>query len=200
MLPDAASLAVPIVLRERAPLGPCPALNPCPLLPSRTSVAGGLLDSALESRLGRLRCSLPPSPCPGSAPSRRANQPTKSTTQQPQPHPSNAPRRQLTWGARLRLRLQICPLPTFLTRSLASKHLAPVYATQLRVLGSREFSPPHDDACSYCRIQKRLGQILGPKPGKPGKQAHSKGPLSLPLPRSHSQFTPRQPWNSYCIL
>lgn len=66
----------------------------------------------------------------------------------------------------------------FLAHSSPSKHLAPVDATQLRVLGSRQFSPARDDACSCRCNQKRLGQILGPRPGK---QAHTARVLFLSL-------------------
>lgn len=77
---------------------------------------------------------------------------------------------------------------------LASKHLAPVYTTAASyeswgLVFSALLTTTLAHSC--CCNQKGLGQILGPKP-KPGKQAHSKGPLSLLLSllaRFRSQFT-----------
>lgn len=118
MLPDAASLAVPIVLREKGTSGPlpCPA-TPAPSCRLAHQWLEGCWTPRLKVDLGACVAPSHPPPCPGSAPSRRADQPTRPTAPQPQPqpHPSNTPRRQRTWGARLGPRLQIRPLPTFLS-------------------------------------------------------------------------------------
>lgn len=97
MLPDAASLAVPIVLREKGTSGPlpCPA-TPAPSCRLAHQWLEGCWTPRLKVDLGAC-VALSPLRVQALAPSRRVSQPTNRTATAP----SNAPRRQLTWEARL---------------------------------------------------------------------------------------------------
>lgn len=150
-------------------------------------MAGGLLDSALESGLGRLRCcSLTPSVSRLFAPSRRANQPT------------NAPRRQLILGKPAwdrDLDSRSCPLsqtqPEFPRYAPRPRSIwRPCTLRNYESWGPRQFSPARDDACSCRCNQKRLGQILGPKPGLASKRTRARVLFLSLSPVSHSQFQP----------
>lgn len=208
MLPDAASLAVPIVLREKGISGPlpCPA-TPAPSCRLAHQWLEGCWTPRLKVDLGACVAPSHPPPCPRLC-SLSTSEPTSRPTRRTATAPSNAPRRQLTWGARARPRLfsdlplALPSLLTFVVRLEASGARVRYFVPQLRVLGSRPVQPcslPHETLAPAAEPanQKRLGQILGPKP-EPGKQAHSKGPLLFPrLPPRPFPFpihVPRQPW------
>lgn len=185
MLPDAASLAVPIVLREKGTSGPlpCPA-TPAPSCRLAHQWLEGCWTPRLKVDLGAC-VALSPPPCPGScslSSSEPTNQPHRNRTKQRTTTAANLGGPPGDRDSRSAL------FPTFL--SLVPRPRSTWRPCTLRNYESRglvNFSPAHNDACSYGCNQKRLGQILWPKPGK---QAHSKGlfsrspspPFPFPIP------------------
>lgn len=189
MLPDAASLAVPIVLREKGTSGPlpCPA-TPAPSCRLAHQWLEGCWTPRLKVDLGACVALPPPSVSRLLLPPRRVNQPTNRTATAP----SNTPRRQLTWESPPGT--EIPDLPSFQLFSRSSLALEAPGARVRYAITSPGVSSIQP--CSRRRLFLPLqSEKTRPDPWAQAWQASarqgSSASLSLPLPRFHSQFHPQ---------